>query len=75
VNDKQVALAACDSVQTDRVTKAAGVFMDAFFMAEGSPNADALRKECGERFKTSLRVYKEAHDSSRTLLGEAFPGA
>ena len=71
MNDKQVALDACDSAQKDRVTRAASVYIDAFLTAEGQPNADSHRKEAGERFKLGLRVLKAAHESSRltSILG------
>jgi hypothetical protein len=73
MNDKQVALEACDSAQRDRFTNAASVYAGAFLTAEGKPNADALRNEAGERFKVGLRVLKAARDSSRTLVGQVFP--
>ena len=73
MNDKQVALDACDSAQKDHATKAASAYVDAFLMAEGKANADALRKDAGERFKLGLSVLKAAHDSSRALVEQVFP--
>jgi hypothetical protein len=75
MGDQEAALAACDSAHKDHVAKAAGVFIDGYFLAEGQPDADALRQACGERFKTSLRVYKAAHDAMCALAREAFPSS
>jgi hypothetical protein len=74
MTDKEVALAACDDVRNDRFAKVAGIFMDDYSMAEGKPDANAARKASGERFKAVLKVYKAAHDASRALVGEVFPG-
>ena len=73
MNDKQVALDACDFTQNDHVTKAASAYVDAFMAAEGEANADALRKKAGERFKLGLSVFKAAHDSCRALVDQVFP--
>ena len=74
MDDKEVALAACDSAQKDHLAKVACVFVDEFSMAEGNPNAGQLRKEAGDRFKAVLIIYKAAHDTSRALVEEVFPG-
>jgi hypothetical protein len=74
MDDKEVALAACDSAQKDHFAKVAGIFVDEFSMAEGNPNAAQLRQEAGNRFKAVLLVYKAAHDASRALVEEVFPG-
>jgi hypothetical protein len=49
MDDKEVALAACDSAQKDHLAKVACIFVDEFSMAEGNPNAGQLRKEAGVR--------------------------
>ena len=73
MNDKQVAIDACGDAQKDHAAKAASAYIDAYQMAEGKENADALREEAGERFKLGLGVLKEAHDSSRALVEQIFP--
>ena len=73
MTDKLMATEACDGVQKDRVSKAAGVFIDAFLIAEGQPNAAAQRKASAERFQASLRVYSEAHKAALDLVNQAYP--
>ena len=54
MNDKQVAIDACDAAQKDHAFKAASAYIDAYQMAEGKEDAEALREEAGERFKLGL---------------------
>ena len=73
MNDKQLAIDACDAAHKDHAAKTASAYIVAFQAAEGQANADALRKEAGERFKLGLGVLKEAHDNSRALVEQIFP--
>jgi len=72
VNDKQVALDACDGAYEDHLKKAASVYLEAFFVAEGQMNADVRRKEAGERFRAGLKVLKAGHDGSRAHVEQVF---
>ena len=74
MTDRDAALAACDGTLKDHYTKVAGIFIDEFAMAEGSPNAAQLRQDSAGRFKTILLVYKAAHDAAVAAVGQAFPG-
>jgi hypothetical protein len=73
MNQKQLALEACDIAQKDRLTKAASAYIEAFLTAEGEPNAAALRKEAGDRFMAGLKVLNAARDGSRAVVEQALP--
>ncbi len=73
MTDKQMAIEACNGVQRDRLARATGVFVDAFFAAEGLANAAAQRQSAAERYLTSLRVNSEAHRAALALVNQAYP--
>lgn len=73
MNDRQVAIDACEAAQKAHACKCASAYVDAFQAAEGQANAQALREEAGQRFKLGLSVLKEAHDSSLALVEQIFP--
>lgn len=73
MNDRQVALDACDGAQKERFTKLASVYVESFELAEGKSNADAERASAGERFKAGLKLVKAAHESSRAIVEHVFP--
>jgi hypothetical protein len=73
VSEKELALAACDAAKKDRMAKTINVYIDVFAMADGKPDADAIRAEAAERLKAGLKVAKEAYDSSRAIVEETLP--
>lgn len=73
MTDGQTAIDALNGVHKDRLAKAAGVFADTFFAAEGQANAAAQRQTAAERFQLALRVIAEAHQAALALVGKAYP--
>lgn len=73
MGDQATAVGGCDSAHKDRMAKLAGVFFDEYFLAEGKPDADALRKASGERFQAGLKVYGAAHSAAVALVTALFP--
>jgi len=74
MGEKEAATLACEGAFKDRLTKAAGAFMDDYLQADGKPDADALRKTSGERFQAGLRVWAAAHAAAKAAVQAAFPG-
>ncbi len=73
MNDKQLAIDACNGAYRDRLTKAAAVFADSFAAAEGQANAAAQRQSAADRFLIALRVNGEAHQAALALVNQAYP--
>ncbi len=73
MQDKQLAIDACNGVYRDRLARAAAVFADAFAAAEGQANAASQRQSAADRFLIGLRVNGEAHQAALALVNQAYP--
>ena len=72
MDDKVVVVEACDDARKEHFKKAASLYVDAFELAEGDSDADAIRKKAADRFKAGLKATMAAHDSSLAIVEDLF---